>query len=135
MLTAMLNCYWLKGMQKDEVIVIWCASEPKCQKEKNGLAFRLIELNIEKMEEEIENLNSTVEEHDGILGNCYFFLEDFMILSNSQIRSFLITFLGNGIVSSLNETANDNNLDLAILKNAIGHTILDVESLDEEMGK
>ena len=87
------------------------------------------------MEEEIENLNSTVEEHDGILGNCYFFLEDFMILSNSQIRSFLITFLGNGIVSSLNETANDNNLDLAILKNAIGHTILDVESLDEEMGK
>ena len=35
----------------------------------------------------------------------------------------------------MNKTANDNNLDLAILKNAIGHTILDVESLDEEMGK
>ena len=54
------------------MIVIWCASEPKCQKEKNGLAFRLIELNIEKMEEEIENLNSTIEEHDGIIGKGHF---------------------------------------------------------------
>ena len=35
----------------------------------------------------------------------------------------------------MNKTANNNNLDLAILKNAVGHTILDVESLDEEMGK
>ena len=35
----------------------------------------------------------------------------------------------------MNKTANENNLDLAILKNAVGHTILDVESLDEEMGK
>ena len=42
---------------------------------------------------------------------------------------------GNGIVSNLNKTANENNIDLAILKNAVGHTILDVESLDEEMGK
>ena len=40
----------------------------------NGLDFRLIELNIEKMEEEIENLNSTVEEHDGIIGKgCHIF--------------------------------------------------------------
>ena len=46
-----------------------------------------------------------------------------------------LSFSGNGIVSSLNKTANENNLDLAILKNAVGHTILDVESLDEEMGK
>ena len=46
-----------------------------------------------------------------------------------------ILFSGNGIVSSLNKTANENNLDLAILKNAVGHTILDVESLDKEMGK
>ena len=37
----------------------------------NGLDFRLIELNIEKMEEEIENLNSTVKEHDGIIGKDY----------------------------------------------------------------
>ena len=51
-----------------------------------------------------------------------------------KISSGLI-FSGNGIVSSLNKTANENNLDLAILKNAVGHTILDVESLDEEMGK
>ena len=51
-----------------------------------------------------------------------------------EISSGLI-FSGNGIVSSLNKTANENNLDLAILKNAVGHTILDVESLDEEMGK
>ena len=42
---------------------------------------------------------------------------------------------GNGIVSSLNKTANENKLDLAILKNAVGYTILDVKSLDEEMGK
>mgnify|MGYP001328253636 CR=1 FL=1 len=42
---------------------------------------------------------------------------------------------GNGIVSNLNKTANENNIDLAILKNAVGHTILDVESLDEDMGK
>ena len=35
----------------------------------------------------------------------------------------------------MNKTAYENNLDLAILKNAVGHTILDVESLDEEMGK
>ena len=46
-----------------------------------------------------------------------------------------IPFSGNGIVSSLNKTAIENNLDLAILKNAVGHTILDFESLDEEMGK
>ena len=35
----------------------------------------------------------------------------------------------------MNKTAYENNLDLVILKNAVGHTILDVESLDEEMGK
>ena len=35
----------------------------------------------------------------------------------------------------MNKTANENNLDLAILKNAIGHTILDVEALEDEMGK
>ena len=52
----------------------------------------------------------------------------------AEISSGLI-FSGNGIVSSLNKAANENNLDLAILKNAVGHTILDVESLDEEMGK
>ena len=40
-----------------------------------GLDFRLIELNIEKMEEEIENLNSTVEEHDGIIGKGLFFFQ------------------------------------------------------------
>ena len=51
-----------------------------------------------------------------------------------EISSGLI-FSGNGIVSSLNKTANENNLDLSVLKNAVGHTILDVESLDEEMGK
>ena len=51
-----------------------------------------------------------------------------------EISSGLI-FSGNGIVSSLNKTANENNLDLAILKNAVGHTILDVETLDKEMGK
>ena len=51
-----------------------------------------------------------------------------------EISSGLL-FSGNGIVSSLNKTANENNIDLAILKNAVGHTILDVESLDEEMGK
>ena len=51
-----------------------------------------------------------------------------------EVSSGLL-FSGNGIVSSLNKTANENNLDLAILKNAVGHTILDVESLDEEMGK
>ena len=51
-----------------------------------------------------------------------------------EISSGLL-FSGNGIVSILNKTANENNLDLAILKNAVGHTILDVESLDEEMGK
>ena len=50
-------------------------------------------------------------------------------------KCFGLIFSGNGIVSSLNKTANENNLDLAILKNAVGHTILDVESLDEEMGK
>ena len=59
----------------------------------------------------------------------------FQKISKFWIRSFRLLFLGNGIVSSLNKTANDNNLDLAILKNAIGHTILDVESLDEEMGE
>ena len=53
---------------------MWCASESECQKEMNGLDFRLIELKIEKMEEEIENLNSTVEEHNGIIGKDYFFL-------------------------------------------------------------
>ena len=52
-----------------------------------------------------------------------------------MIRSVWLIFSGNGIVSSLNKTANENNLDLAILKNAVGYTILDVESLDEEMGK
>ena len=52
----------------------------------------------------------------------------------AKISSGLI-FSGNGVVSSLNKTANENNLDLAILKNAVGHTILNVESLDEEMGK
>ena len=51
-----------------------------------------------------------------------------------EISSGLL-FSGNGIVSILNKKANENNLDLAILKNAVGHTILDVESLDEEMGK
>ena len=51
-----------------------------------------------------------------------------------EISSGLI-FSGNGIVSSLNKTANENNLDLAILKNKVGHTILDVKSLDAEMGK
>ena len=51
-----------------------------------------------------------------------------------EISSGLI-FSGNGIVSSLNKTANENNLDLAILKNAVGHTILDVELLEDEMGK
>ena len=51
-----------------------------------------------------------------------------------EISSGLL-FSGNGIVSSLNKTANENNLDLAILKNAVGHTILDVESLDKEVGK
>ena len=61
--------------------------------------------------------------------------EDFIMLSISQIRSVWLLFSGNGIISSLNKTANNNNLDLAILKNAVGHTILDVESLDEEMGK
>ena len=35
----------------------------------------------------------------------------------------------------MNKTANENNLDLAILKNAVGHTILDVESLEDGMGK
>ena len=35
----------------------------------------------------------------------------------------------------MNKTANENNLDLAILKNAVEHTIFDVESLDAEMGK
>ena len=51
-----------------------------------------------------------------------------------EISSGLI-FSGNGIVSSLNKTANENNLDLAILKYAVGHTILEVETLDEEMSK
>ena len=46
-----------------------------------------------------------------------------------------LQFSGNGIVSSLNKTANENNLDLAILKYAVGHTILEVETLDEEMSK
>jgi len=59
------------------------------------------------------------------------FVQEFF---GAKISSGLI-FSGNGIVSSLNKTANENNLDLAILKNAVGHTILDVESLDEEMGK
>ena len=44
-------------------------------------------------------------------------------------------FLGEGIVNTLNKTANENNLDLAILKNAVGHTILDVDSLEDEIGK
>ena len=51
-----------------------------------------------------------------------------------EISSGLL-FSGNGIVSSLNKTANENNLDLAILKNALGHTILNIESLEEEIGK
>ena len=58
--------------------------------------------------------------------------EYFMILGNSLIR---IIFLGKGIVNTLNKTANENNLDLAILKNAVGHTILDVDSLEDEIGK
>ena len=62
------------------MIVMWCSSEPKCQKEMNGLDFRLIELNIEKMEEEIENLNSTVKEHDGIIGKGYFFSGNIIFL-------------------------------------------------------
>ena len=51
-----------------------------------------------------------------------------------EISSGLL-FSGNGIVSILNKTANENNLDLAILKNAVGHTILNIESLEEEIGK
>ena len=47
---------------------------------RNGLDFRLIELNIEKMEEEIETLNSTVEEHDGIIGKGYFFSGNIIFL-------------------------------------------------------
>ena len=39
----------------------------------NGLDFRLIELEIEKMDEVIENLNSSVKEHNGIIGKGYFF--------------------------------------------------------------
>ena len=70
-----------------------------------------------------------------LLVTVTFFFEDFLIFGISYIKSFWLILLGNGIVSSLNKTANDNNLDLAVLKNAIGHTILDVESLDEEMGK
>jgi hypothetical protein len=35
------------------------------ERKQNGLYFRLVELNIEKMEEEIE--------HDGIIGKLYFF--------------------------------------------------------------
>ena len=70
-----------------------------------------------------------------LLVTVTFFFEDFLIFGISYIKSFWLILLGNGIVSSLNKTANENNLDLAILKNAVGHTILDVESLDEEMGK
>ena len=43
----------------------------------NGIDFRLIELKIEKMEEEIEILNSTVKEHDEAIGNIYFFFRRF----------------------------------------------------------
>ena len=38
-------------------------------------------------------------------------------------------------MSKLNKTANKNDLDLKILKNTAGHTILDVELLEDEMGK
>ena len=63
--------------------MLLCASKLECWKEtKNSLYFRLIELNIEKMEEEIENLNSTVEEHDGIIGKGYFFSGNIIFLGN-----------------------------------------------------
>ena len=64
--------------------VMWCASESERQKEMNGLDFRLIELKIEKMEEEIENLNSTVEEHNGIIGKDYLFFRQYHIFGQQQ---------------------------------------------------
>ena len=73
-------------------------------RKQNGLYFRLMELNIEKMEEEIEHLNSTVEEHDGIIGKLYFFSGNIIFLGNNlpkrqkcdrnvtEILTFLLLF-------------------------------------------
>ena len=63
--------------------MLLCASEPEHQKETKRSWFSLIELNIEKMEEEIEKLNSTVEEHDGIIGKGYFFSGNIIFLGNN----------------------------------------------------
>ena len=53
--------------------MLLCASEPEHQKETKPSWFSFIELKIEEMEEVIEDLESEVEEHDGIIGKGYFF--------------------------------------------------------------
>ena len=53
--------------------MLLCAIEPEHQKETKHSWFSLIELKIEEMEEVIEDLESEVEEHDGIIGKGYFF--------------------------------------------------------------
>ena len=52
-------------------------------RKQNGPDFRLIELKIEDMEEVIENLNSTVEEHDGVIGKGYLFSVNMIFLANN----------------------------------------------------
>ena len=74
MMTDTLYCYWLKGMLKNKIsVMLSCASEPEHQKETKPSLFSFIELKIEEMEEVIEDLESEVEEHDGIIGKGYFF--------------------------------------------------------------
>ena len=38
-----------------------------------------------------------------------------------------------GIIDSLNKTVKEDHLDLAILRAAVGHTVLNVESMEDEL--
>ena len=38
-----------------------------------------------------------------------------------------------GVIDSLNKTVKEDHLDLAILRAAVGHTVLNVESMEDEL--
>ena len=74
MLTAILYLLLLVERYVKDYLLSCCATVIRnLRRKQNGLNFRLIELKIEEMEEDIENLDSVVEEHDGILGKGYLF--------------------------------------------------------------
>ncbi len=38
-----------------------------------------------------------------------------------------------GVIDSLNKTVKEDHLDLSILRAAVGHTVLNVESMEDEL--